>query len=45
LPGENWNTLVFSLGLDGRIPMPWSDMSNRSELCGREAPHLHAFAA
>ena len=45
LPGENWNTLVFSLGLDGRVPMPWSDVPRRGELCGREAPHQHAFAA
>jgi GNAT superfamily N-acetyltransferase len=45
LPGEDWSTLVFSLGLDGHVPTPWSEMSNRSELCGRESPQLHAFAA
>ena len=45
LPGENWKTLVFTLGLDGRVPMPWSTVSGRGELCGREAPVAHAFAA
>jgi N-acetylglutamate synthase-like GNAT family acetyltransferase len=38
LPGETWNTLVLSLGLDGRNPLPWSQCSPQSELCGREAP-------
>lgn len=45
LAGENWGTLVFSLGLDGRVPTPWSAQPNRRELCGRELPQANAFAA
>ncbi|MFA5265828.1 MAG: GNAT family N-acetyltransferase [Opitutaceae bacterium] len=47
LQGETWSTMVFSLGLDGQIPAAWSSVRNRGELCGREAPevHAHAFAA
>jgi len=45
LPGETWNTLVFSLGLNDTIPQPWLSMPRRGELCGRKAPHAHAFAA
>jgi GNAT superfamily N-acetyltransferase len=47
LPGETWNTMVFSLGLYGQIPQAWSSMRNRRELCGREVPevHAHAYAA
>jgi len=47
LPGETWNTMVYSLGLDGQIPMPWASVRNRGELCGRVVPevHAHAYAA
>ncbi len=45
LPGESWKTLVFSLGLDGREAMPWATVPARGELCGREAPVAHAYAA
>ena len=44
LPGEEWNTLVFSLGLDGRRPAPWSAVTDGRELCGREAPSLAVAA-
>jgi GNAT superfamily N-acetyltransferase len=40
LPGESWNTLVFSLGLDGRAPTSWASIPNHGELCGREMPQL-----
>ena len=42
LPGETWQTLVLSLGLDGKEPTPWSQRSPHGELCGREAPQLAA---
>ena len=42
LPGETWETLVLSLGLDGQEPTSWADRSPHSELCGREAPQLVA---
>ena len=45
LPGEEWRTLVLSLGLDGRLPVPWSQVAHRGELCGRELPVLHEAAA
>lgn len=47
LPLETWNTLVFSLGLNGQRPQPWATVQNRGELCGRELPqaHAHAYAA
>lgn len=45
LPGETWQTVVFSLGLRGATPMPWSAVLDRGELCGREAPALAAVAA
>ena len=45
LPGEDWETLVFSLGLDGHPAIPWSSVMNRGELCGREIPALAAVAA
>lgn len=45
LPGEDWRTLVLSLGLDGREPLPWSQVANHGELCGRELPVLHEAAA
>jgi GNAT superfamily N-acetyltransferase len=38
LPGEDWRTIVFSLGLDGHTPIPWSAVLERGELCGREMP-------
>ena len=42
LPGETWETLVLSLGLDGQEPTSWAERSPHSELCGREAPQLVA---
>ncbi|MBI5380263.1 MAG: GNAT family N-acetyltransferase [Opitutae bacterium] len=45
LPGEDWTTYVLSLGLDGSAPKSWITLPNRRELCGREAPHVHAAAA
>jgi N-acetylglutamate synthase-like GNAT family acetyltransferase len=42
LPGESWHTLVFSLGLAGREPLPWSKHPGQCQLCGRETPHLVA---
>jgi GNAT superfamily N-acetyltransferase len=45
LPGEDWKTLVFSLGLDGHAAIPWSAVMDRGELCGREAPAVAAAAA
>lgn len=42
LPGENWHTLVLSLGLAGQEPLPWSKCPAHGELCGREAPQLVA---
>jgi N-acetylglutamate synthase-like GNAT family acetyltransferase len=42
LPGETWQTLVLSLGLDGREPSTWAQRSLHGELCGREAPQLVA---
>lgn len=45
LPGEDWRTLVLSLGLDGRDAVSWAAVPGRRELCGREAPTLHAAAA
>ncbi len=47
LPGETWNTMVFSLGLEGQAVQPWATLRNRRELCGREVPevHAHAYAA
>lgn len=45
LPGEDWRTLVFSLGLDGRLPVPWSAVLDRGELCGRQAPVRQRVAA
>lgn len=45
LPGEDWRTLVFSLGLDGSRPQPWSAIADRGELCGREVPALAVAAA
>jgi GNAT superfamily N-acetyltransferase len=45
LPGEDWKTHVFSLGLDGRLPIAWSSILDRGELCGREAPLVSAVAA
>ncbi|HVU36256.1 MAG TPA: GNAT family N-acetyltransferase [Opitutaceae bacterium] len=46
LPGEDWKTFVFSLGLDGQMPIAWSAVLDRPhELCGREAPVAAAAAA
>lgn len=45
LPGEDWHTFVFSLGLDGQKPIPWSAVMERGELCGREMPVVAAAAA
>jgi len=45
LPGETWKTWVFSLGLDGRVALPWALVPNHGELCGREAPAVNALAA
>jgi len=42
LPGETWQTLVLSLGLDGCEPTTWAQRSPHGELCGREAPQLVA---
>jgi len=42
LPGETWQTLVLTLGLDGREPSKLSQCSHHHELCGREAPQLVA---
>jgi N-acetylglutamate synthase-like GNAT family acetyltransferase len=42
LPGETWNTYVFSLGLNGHEPLPWAQCTPQGELCGREAPQLAA---
>ena len=42
LPGETWQTLVLSLGLDGCEPTTWAQHSLHHELCGREAPQLAA---
>lgn len=44
-PGEDWRTIVFSLGLDGHAPIPWSAVLDRGELCGRELPTVAAVAA
>ncbi|PTX91027.1 GNAT family N-acetyltransferase [Opitutus sp. ER46] len=44
-PDEDWKTLVFSLGLDGHSPIPWSAVLDRGELCGRELPTAAAAAA
>jgi GNAT superfamily N-acetyltransferase len=45
LPGEDWRTLVFSLGLNGQPAIPWSAVLDRGELCGREQPQVAAVAA
>lgn len=45
LTGATWRTLVFSLGLDGHAPVPWSAVLDRGELCGRELPVAAAAAA
>lgn len=45
IPGETWNTFVFSLGLDGKIARPWVTLPHSRELCGREMPLLAANAA
>ncbi len=45
LPGEEWRTFVFSLGLDGHPAIPWSAVLDRRELCGRETPLVAAAAA
>jgi len=42
LPGETWQTLVLSLGLNGQRPMTWAARSPHAELCGRESPQLVA---
>jgi len=38
LPGEDWRTLVMSLGLNGTTPIPWMSLHDRPELCGRMIP-------
>jgi len=38
LPGEDWRTLVMSLGLNGTTPIPWLSIRDRPELCGRMIP-------
>lgn len=45
LPGEDWRTRVFSLGLEGRTPLPWSSVLDRAELCGRQAAPAASLAA
>jgi GNAT superfamily N-acetyltransferase len=45
LPGEDWRTFVFSLGLNGHAAIPWSSVLDRGELCGREQPAVAAAAA
>ena len=44
LPGESWQTLVFSLSLDGNSVRAWTELPGRGELCGREAPRVAAAA-
>jgi len=38
LPGEEWRTLVMSLGLNGSTPIPWLSLADRPELAGRVMP-------
>ncbi len=35
LAGEEWQTLVMSLGLNGTTPIPWLSIADRPELGGR----------
>jgi GNAT superfamily N-acetyltransferase len=45
LPGEDWRTLVMSLGLDGTTPIPWLSIRDRPALCGRVVPTAAAQVA
>jgi len=45
LPGEEWRTLVMSLGLNGTTPIPWLSLRDRPELCGRMPPVAAAKVA
>lgn len=45
LPGEEWRTLVMSLGLNGATPIPWLSLPDRPELCGRMVPVAAAQVA
>lgn len=45
LPGEEWRTFVFSLGLDGQNPLPWAAVIDRGELCGRQVSTATSLAA
>jgi len=45
LPGEDWRTLVMSLGLNGTTPIPWLSLSDRPPLCGRVTPPAAARVA
>ncbi len=45
LPGEDWRTLVMSLGLNGTTPIPWLSLSDRPPLCGRVTPPAAAQVA
>ncbi|PTY02144.1 hypothetical protein DB347_24800 [Opitutaceae bacterium EW11] len=42
LPGEDWETVVLSLGLDGKVPTSWSARSKGIPLCGRIVPAVAA---
>jgi len=45
LPGEDWRTVVLSLGLNGQAPVRWADVMGRGELCGRQIPHGREIVA
>jgi GNAT superfamily N-acetyltransferase len=45
LPGEDWRTIVMSLGLTGTTPIPWLSIADRPELGGRVIPLATAKVA
>ena len=45
LAGEEWRTLVMSLGLNGATPIPWLSLPDRPELGGRVVPLASAKVA
>jgi GNAT superfamily N-acetyltransferase len=45
LPGEDWRTLVMSLGLNGSTPVPWLSLADRPELAGRVMAPAAAMVA
>jgi GNAT superfamily N-acetyltransferase len=45
LPGEDWRTLVMSLGLNGTTPIPWLSIADRPALGGRMTPSAAAQVA